>query len=289
MFNELLSLITEYAHDGFYNATEKLNDFILSTDGFMDILTQIGTIPEAITQNSTEEKLFSKVSDAILARAFRELGLKSTILSARADSADIMAQSDIFGYTLVADAKAFRLSRTAKNQKDSKIVALSGWRKEADCAVLCSPYFQYPKIESQIYAQAVDNNVCLLSWEHLIFMLQHGIKESEEVNLSSLWSFSDIIAQTTVIAKKKRCFIRDFDTNCLSTIGLSQKKFDDFLLSCINNIKIRGHKEKSYLEVERNVILSYSQEQAIKELIKSKNIDGKIRQINSFIRGISRD
>ncbi|MCL1831918.1 MAG: HindIII family type II restriction endonuclease [Oscillospiraceae bacterium] len=186
-FNYLISLIAEYSNDGFYDAAEKLNNFISSTDDFMDILTQIGTIPESISLDSTEEKLFSKASDMVLSRAFRELGLKSTVLSERADSADVIADSNIHGYTLVADAKAFRLSRTAKNQKDFKVVALSGWR------------------------------------------------------------------------------------------------------TCIDRTINRGNQEKSYWETEREIISSYSREQAITELIKSKKIDGKIRQIDSYIRGISRD
>ena len=67
-----------------------------------------------------KEKLFSKASDAVLSRAFREIGLKSTVLKERGDSADVLAESLFHGYTLVADAKAFRMSRTAKNQKDFK-------------------------------------------------------------------------------------------------------------------------------------------------------------------------
>ena len=82
----------------------------VSCMNFLDILTQIGTIPEAIEHDSTAEKLFSKVSDAVLARAFREIGLKATVLRERADSADVLAESPIHGYTLVADAKAFRMS-----------------------------------------------------------------------------------------------------------------------------------------------------------------------------------
>jgi len=289
MFSKLYSLIIEYAHDGFYNATDKLNKFISSTDGFADILWQIGTIPEEIPHDSTEEKLFAKASDAVLSRAFRELGLKSTVLSERADSADVIAQSDIYGYSLVADAKAFRLSRTAKNQKDFKVGALSGWRKEADYAVLCSPYFQYPRQQSQIYAQAVDNNVCLLSWEHLIFLLQNRIKENETLNLSTLWNFSDSVAHTTVVSEKKKCFIRKFDTQCTSIVGFEPNNLDAFLISCIERIRNRGNKEKAYWESERKIILSYSHEQAITELIKNKKIDEKIRQIDLYIRGISRD
>jgi type II restriction enzyme len=149
MFEKLLSHIYEYAHDSFTDAAGKLNDFIATTEGFSDILQQIGTIPEAIAHDSKEEKLFAKVSDAVLSRAFRELGLKSAVLSQRTDAADVTAQSNIHGYTLVADAKAFRLSRTAKNQKDFKVSSLSGWRKDADYAVLCSPYFQYPSTQSR--------------------------------------------------------------------------------------------------------------------------------------------
>ena len=234
--------------------------------------------------------MFSKkVSDAVLSRAFRELGLKSTILSERADSADVIAQSNIYGYTLVADAKAFRLSRTAKNQKDFKVGALSGWRKEMEYAVLCSPYFQYPRKQSQIYAQAIDNNVCLLSWEHLIFLLQNRIKESETLNLSALWNFSDNISRTTVVAEKKKCFIREFNSHCTSTVGLNLDNLDYFILSCVDNIKKRGKEEKAYWKAERQVILSYSHEQAITELIKSRKIDEKIRQIDLYIRGLSRD
>ena len=289
MFDKLISLISEYAHDGFSNAAEKLNEFILSVDDFTDILMQIGTIPESIAHDSTEEKLFAKVSDAVLARAFRELGLKSTILYERADSADVFAESNIYGYTLVADAKAFRLSRTAKNQKDFKVGALSSWRKEEDYAVLCSPYFQYPRSQSQIYAQAVDNNVCLLSWEHLIFLLRHGIKESETINLSALWNFGENISHTTFVADKKKCFMREFDSQCITTADLSQRDFDNVLLSCIESIRSRGDMEKAYWESERELILSYSREEAIAELIKSKKIDEKIRHIDLYIRRISRD
>ena len=60
------------------------------------------------------------------------------------------------------------------------------------------------------------------------------------------------------------------------------------LSACIDSIKGRGSEEKAYWETERNSILAYSREQAVKELIKSKKVDEKIRQIDIFIRGISK-
>lgn len=161
MFNEILTIIKNSAYKNFDEVSFMLEKCVNSESNFTGALSQVGIIPENIPADSTEEKLFSKASDAILSRAFRELGLKSSVLRERSDSADVMAESKFFDYTLVADAKAFRLSRTAKNQKDFKVTALSGWRKDNDFAVLCAPYFQYPVKNSQIYSQALENNVCL--------------------------------------------------------------------------------------------------------------------------------
>lgn len=190
MFNEILSIINKSDGAGFEESCVLLEECINSDSDFIGTLRHIGIIPESIAYDSTQEKLFSKASDFVLSRAFRELGLKSAVIKARADSADVLAESELYGYSLVSDAKAFRLSRTAKNQKDFKVSALSAWRKDNDYAVLCAPYFQYPAKTSQIYSQALSNNVCLISWEHLIFMIERSIKEAQGLNLSEIWNFS---------------------------------------------------------------------------------------------------
>lgn len=56
-------------------------------------MKNIGTIPENIVHDSTEEKLYSKASDIVLARCFRFLGMDAKELDERADSADILAES----------------------------------------------------------------------------------------------------------------------------------------------------------------------------------------------------
>ena len=61
----------------FKSAGEKIEVFIksLTKNNFIEIVKEIGTIPEAIEASSTEEKLYSKASDFVLARCFNELGL----------------------------------------------------------------------------------------------------------------------------------------------------------------------------------------------------------------------
>ncbi|MGI6004262.1 MAG: HindIII family type II restriction endonuclease [Christensenellales bacterium] len=289
MFAGLISKLKEVANLGdFIRASRKLAEFVdgQDSDSFFDTLQQIGTIPESIHHDSSEEKLFSKASDVVLSRAFREVGLQSTVLSERADSADVIAESQIYGYTLVADAKAFRMSRTAKNQKDFKVTALSGWRKDNDYAVLCSPYFQYPNKSSQIYAQAILENICLLSWEHLLFMMRNGIKESEDVDLSQLWNYSSVYSETCTIANRKANFTENLDAEMIRITGLKTRRFHEYLSQQINILKKRGDTEKDYWINEIEKIKQYTREQAIEELIRAKKIGGKIVQIDSYIKGL---
>lgn len=286
MFRILLEKMNEVATLSFDEASEEIEQYINDCEGFLGILEQIGTIPESIEHDSTQEKLFAKASDAALARAFRMLGLRATVLKERGDSADVQAESMYHNYTLVADAKAFRLSRTAKNQKDFKVTALSGWRKDADFAVLCGPYFQYPVSRSQIYAQAVDHNVCLFSWENIVFLIKNNIQETEDRNLSVLWNISAEYAQHCVVAEKKNCFISVINQAVLNVCQKEQDDLSRFLMDCKGSISARAAEETAFWVEERQRIAAYTREQAIAELVKAKKIDEKIAQINKYVLGI---
>ena len=284
MYNDILEMIQSASDKDFETASKLLEEYIVDDTDFIGTLKQIGTIPETIIHDSTAEKLFSKASDAVLSRAFREVGLKSTVLKGRNNSADVLAESPVHGYTLVADAKAFRLSRTAKNQKDFKVTALSGWRKDADYAVLCSPYFQYPSKHSQIYAQALNHNVCLLSWEHLIFLIENGIKETPNLSFAPLWNFCELYSHKVVYSDKEKCFMQQFNSEVLAVTGLDSSVFSAQLSAQIKTITERGNLEKSLLEEEIKKIKQFSREKAIEELIKDKKLNEKIEQIDKYIR-----
>ena len=286
MFVELLGEVSSIAKLGFKPATAHLTEFVNNISGFIDVLEQIGTIPESLAQNSTEEKLFAKASEIALARAFRELGLDSTIIEQRGNAADVFAESHVFGYKLVADAKTFRMSRTAKNQKDNKIVALSEWRNGAEYAVLCSPLFQYPKSSSQIFSQSLKNSVCLISWEHIVFMLKNGIRENEHLNLSQLWNFGSAYRKTISFDDGEKSFLTPFTQHLVSMTGFEMSDFRVLLERQISIMEKRSNWEIEYWEKQKELIQSYSKADAIAELIKAKKIDAKIRQIEGFVKGL---
>ncbi|MBQ7154105.1 MAG: HindIII family type II restriction endonuclease [Synergistaceae bacterium] len=245
MFHEILSIIGDCAGKNFDEVCRELEACVNSGYDFAATLRQTSIIPEYLPHDSTEEKLFSKASDMVLARAFRELGLKSAALKERGDSADVLAASKYFGYSLVADAKAFRLSRTAKNQKDFKVSALSGWRKDNDYAVLCAPYFQYPGRSSQIYAQALTHNVCLLSWEHLAFMIDNSIEESPNLNLAYVWSFCENFSHSVTVSSMKNNFLSEFNCFIESFFNVKPEVFEESLGVQVSAIIQRSMQEKS--------------------------------------------
>ncbi|RGG40653.1 HindIII family type II restriction endonuclease [Roseburia sp. AF22-2LB] len=294
MFEKLIKEIKELSTVDFKEATEKIRKYIdeISEKDFKEIVKQIGTIPENIEHDSTEEKLYSKASDIVLARCFRLLGLASRALDERADSADILAESiSGYKYSLVADAKCFRLSRTAKNQKDFKVSNLSDWRgSENEYAVLVAPYFQYPQSTSQIYSKALDNNVCLLAWEHISILLEENVKETESLSLESLWNASQMIARDKSLsfANAKCCFLPKMDVYVAKKIGLPEAQYRSMLNDYKRLIKYRGKTEIAYWTGCIEEIRKYTKEKAIEELIKAKKLQEKINVISQYIDKLNR-
>ena len=277
-------------NNSFSVATGHLEEYveILKRENIINIVKEIGTIPESIEASSSEEKLYSKASDVILARCFVELGLKSNAVSERGNSADIIAES-MHGYTLVADAKTFRMSRTAKNQKDFKISTLSNWRgMEHDFALLVSPYFQYPSTNSQIYSSSLDNKVCLLSWEHILFLLEHSIVENDSLSLEQIWNAPTRIERDSKIAyaDRQNCLFPYINKFVCDRISVKIDEFEELLKSCKICIAVRGDCEIRHIDAEINFIKGFSRERAIKELIKSRKLEERILSIRSFIKSL---
>ncbi|MBR2413906.1 MAG: HindIII family type II restriction endonuclease [Clostridia bacterium] len=290
-FNHFIEIIIELSTERkFPEATEKIKRYVndLNRQTVIEIVKEIGTIPECIEASSSSEKLFSKASDCILARCFSELGMPSIAVNERGNSADIIARS-IHGYTLVADAKTFRMSRTAKNQKDFKIDTLSNWRgSEHDFALLVAPYFQYPNTISQIYSSALDKQVCLLSWEHILFLLENNVTESDTLSLEAIWNAPVRLARDTRIAYADRmnCQFPYINQMLCDRISIPIERFNEQLNTCKENIRNRGNYELEYLNTEKEAITTLTKDEAISELLKSKKVLERISTIEKFVSSL---
>ncbi|MCC6445154.1 MAG: HindIII family type II restriction endonuclease [Armatimonadetes bacterium] len=247
------------------NALEQCSDMEIVTH-----LENAGIIPECFSHDSTEEKLFAKYCDSLLAIALNLLGMKASIIIERADSADVIAS--FRNYSIVGDAKAFRLSRTAKNQKDFKVDALNRWRKGANYACLIAPLYQYPKSNSQIYQQAIQNNVTLLSYAHLSYLIRH---KPEPESLEGLWRIGTMLTPSS----QARTYW-DAIGSLLSSITITQRaEWDKLIQDTYNRLPIQAEEQVLYLNREKERIQMLSHTEAVLKLIAAYKIDRKIADI----------
>lgn len=288
-YNEITDLVFEFVskynkQNDFKTASAEMKDIIysMSKKEILPLINQIGIIPEKISHDSKEEKLYSKVSEIFLGKCFEELGFTTNLFVTRADTADVLAKSKFHNYSLVSDAKAFRLSRTAKNQKDFKVESMDVWRGDNDYAVLCCPYYQYPKKTSAIFKQSLDKKVSLISWEHLSFLIKNDIKETLDIDLSFLWKFPSIQGQTTTVPNMENNYFDEQDKFIVDKTNLSYQLLNEFLNQSKQETIERCDEEKKFWELEKNEIHNYSKEQAINKLIDSLKINQKIEQIDKY-------
>lgn len=288
-FEELKIELSDCSSLSFPDATQRLQERIYALDRAhtIQLVSQIGSIPEDIGHDSTEEKLYAKVSDILLAKSLIEMNLEATVLTQRADCADVVAQSHYHRYSLVGDAKAFRLSRTARNAKDYKVNSMAIWKGDSEYAVLVCPYFQYPKSNSQIYKEALSGNIALFSWEYLYILLKEGIRESSSINLSALWNQSGIISKTTMVSNSKSCFLNQQNQNISKILKITPEKFYEYFNSVKELIVERGNTEIQYYEQEIERVKQLNREEAIAELLRNLKLESKIATIRGFIDQIN--
>ena len=229
-------------------------------------LLKCGIIPERFDHDSSEEKLWAKYCDILLAKSWTALNIPAEVLRARGDSADVFGRTD--AYTIVGDAKAFRLSRTAKNQKDFKIQALDDWRKSNTYALLVSPLFQYPNRQSQIYQQAIERNVTLLSYVHFRFLLIYF----DGQDLSALWRIGEKLAPS------KTDWDTIDDTVC-QIIEMDIEALSKFKLQAIEETRKIGEEGINYWQSRIEAYQQLSQEEAVARLVKAEKIEARINTI----------
>jgi type II restriction enzyme len=259
------------------NKYHSINKKVISKE-----LIQVGIMPEVFEHDSSEEKLWSKFSDLILAKSLDYLGLPSEVLRTRGNSADVYSKTK--NYTLVSDAKCFRLSRTAKNQKDFKVKALDDWRRKDTYALLVSPLSQYPADKSQIYPQAVSQNVTLLSYIHLQFLIEKGVGG----NLEDLWKLPIYISKNYKVQDQKRgqTYWHAIDTLVCQITRQSIEVLRKYKQQEIEKTKEVGQEGIDYWKSKIAEFSKLNREQAIKLLIRAQKIEQKIETIKKAIEKV---
>ena len=231
-----------------------------------------GAIPEEYGHDSSEEKLYSKYTDAILAHAFRSIGLASIVVQERADSADVECVAA--GYSFVADAKAFRLSRTAKNQKDFKVHAMDVWKRGKPFAIVVCPAYQLPARSSQIYQQAIARDVCVFSYSHLAVLVQLANEKSSKIAIATLKNVLACIAALNPEKDAKQYWLA-INRAMLASHKSVQDIWKREKIAALESIFLAKEEALTALAKERERIMKLPHDAAIDELIRRRQITSR--------------
>lgn len=238
----------------------------------LDHLRLCGNIPEQYSHDSSEEKLYSKYTDVVLAAALRHLGLRALVMTERGDAADVEAVAD--DWALVGDAKAFRLSRTAKNQKDFKVEAMHVWKRGRSHALLICPSYQLPMGSSQIYQSAIARDVTILSYAHLSALVSLvEIKGREKATAALLAALKCAEGQNPT--KDAVFYWTLINRTMLSSSNALAQLWKDEKQATIEALTAAKNEALAALAIERGRIQRMSHAEAVAALIRDKNLDGR--------------
>lgn len=207
------------------------------------------------------------------------MGLNSTTIKTRSDVADVQARAN--DYSLVADAKAFRLSRTAKNQKDFKVQAMDGWRGDLDYAVIVGPIYQYLPRTSQIYLQAITRNVCLLSFTHLACLVsladRRGIAFAED-------AFHQILQTVNLLHPSKSAidYWTGINRALVNSLSNQIELWEVEKKASLAGLSVAKRESIRYLTSERDRILGLSQREAVEELVRLVGVSARIQRVENI-------
>lgn len=275
--------IHKISEGSFGNKSERLERELaqeITTQGseaLIDHLRLSGDIPESYGHDTTEEKQYSKYTDALLSETYKALGMNSIVLKERADAADVEVVAN--GFSFVADAKAFRLSRTAKNQKDFKIQAMDGWKRGKPYAMVVCPIYQLPTKSSQIYEQASSRNVCIFTYSHLAMLVSFSQLESP----ARAEELIHHVFQTIPALNPSKDASQYWLSINRVMLGFSDKISELWRIekqAAVESIAVAKEEALMFLAREREKIMQLSHQDAIKELINMHKIESRMKVIS---------
>jgi type II restriction enzyme len=242
----------------------------------LDHLRLCGAIPESYGHDTSEEKLYSKYTDALLAIAFRAMGMTASVFTKRADTADVEVVAQNFSF--VADAKAFRLSRTAKNQKDFKVQAMHGWKHGKKHAIVVGPLYQFPTKTSLIYQQAIGSEVCIISYAHLAVLVSYAQQVGQRAAQDLLLGVLEAIGALNP-TKDSLAYWRQVNDAILGSDTAIKDLWSVEKEAGVEALAASKKEALEFLASDRERIMRLSHDVAIKQLLEGSKLTSRQSQV----------
>ncbi|MCA3444334.1 MAG: HindIII family type II restriction endonuclease [Rhodobacter sp.] len=277
--DEIVKLSGHFGFDSTRVEAELTQEILKNgVQALLDHLRLCGAIPESYGHDSSEEKLYSKYTDALISAAYSYIGMRSVVLAERADAADVEVVAKSFSF--VADAKVFRLSRTAKNQKDFKIQAMDGWKRGKPFAMVVCPLYQLPTKSSQIYEQAAARNVCVFSYSHLSILVQLVDIVGKDRTVDLLHEIFKSV-QALHASKDATMYWQAVNRTMLGFDAKIPELWKLEKVITLEGVNISKAIALTYLASERERIMHLSHDEAIRHLLDMNKIQSRMKTIEA--------
>lgn len=248
-----------------------------SSTALIGHLRLCGAIPEAYAYDSSAEKLYAKYTDVVIHEAFKAIGLVSVVLSERTDAADVECACE--SYNFVADAKAFRMSRTAKNQKDFKVQAMDTWKRGNRYAMVVCPVYHLPSRTSQIYEQAIARSVCVYTYTHLACLVQYAASVGATASTSLLHDVFCSV-EKNLPTKNANDYWQAVNGALLRRRGITDLWRAE-KVALLESVEVAREEALNVLAGERRRTMSLSRQEAIQEVLRGRRLDARVRAVES--------
>ena len=212
--------------------------------------------------------------------AYLAMGFNSIVLKERADVADVECLND--NYSFVADAKAFRLSRTAKNQKDFKVQAMDGWKHGKKYAMIVCPVYQLPSRTSQIYQQAAARSVCISTYTHLAVLVRYAEHKNKEQAMEIVHEVYKTVEAMNP-SKDASTYWQAVNRRMLEFDGVLHDIWKEEKQAALESIHISKGEALRFFSTERERIMRLSKKEAIQEVLRASKLESKCRAVRSVV------
>ena len=251
-FNSKLTINHEIISEDFQkNVLNKL-----SNDDFIEQLIFLGYIPDLYKSDSSEETLYTKLTEVMVAEWANRMGYQGKYVKQKSRYEDVDITT-AFG-TIVCDAKSFRLGRSQKapNVKDFvKPEDYRKWLKRHSNGI--GGLVAYPclhewtgKSDAFKYCSSHSTPIIMLPYKYLAYMLL--IKENHKIEIEKLWNLSKIFPKEV---DNSSDYWEYMNKAVIEATHSSEKELKDFLYKANEIIKKYTLFNVSYLNNQKDLIL----------------------------------
>lgn len=265
------------------------------------MLSCAGFIPDLYPGDSSEETLFSKLTEILVAEWADRMGFKSNVVKTKSSYEDI--NFNIGEKVVVCDAKSFRLSRSqqAPNVKDFlKPADIKKWlnRHENGLGGLITFPDTHDWTESSdVYLYCTDKNcpTVILSYIHLALILHFCDKHSAK-KLKKLWNYEKLFPRTLdkkISGGNRNAYWGVINSKIISILDISGSDFILYFEQCkkLQTECIKSHVERlqefksRIIEEIEKAYKKFSKEELLNELVEYR-IKNETCKIDEFIKRI---